>query len=283
MNEQTSSITIRQAVLALGIGLFAGVFSGLLGVGGGVLMVPAMVFWLGFTQHRAHGTSLAVILFIAGAGLVSYLHAGQMNWGAALGLAVGGIFGAAIGARLAHRVSAHLLRRYFGVFIMCVAVRMLYDVVVVLLGHASAMAVPVAVTLSAGIILFLLAIGLVTGIVSGLLGVGGGIIMVPTMVLLLGFPQTLAQGISLAVIIPTAISGALVHHRHGNIRFRDVIMLSLGGVFGALAGSWGAVHINALILRLSFSLLLLVLGFTMAHTRRQSTIPESVTNAPLMR
>lgn len=267
MTIQTSGITLRQAALAIGIGLFAGCFSGLLGVGGGVLMVPAMVFWLSFTQHRAHGTSLAVILFIACAGIAQYLHAGNMHWGAAAGLAVGGITGAALGARFARRVPGYLLRRYFGIFIMLVAARMLYDVIIGMQGHTLATAPSMSVTFTTGTALLLLGIGLATGIVSGLLGVGGGIIMVPAMVLLLGFAQKLAQGISLAVIIPTAISGAFVHYRQGNIRPRDVALLGLGGVPGALLGAWGATRVDALVLRLTFALLLLVLGFTMARAR----------------
>lgn len=267
MHIQTSGITLRQAALAIGIGLFAGCFSGLLGVGGGVLMVPAMVFWLGFAQHRAHGTSLAVILFIACAGIAQYLHAGNMHWGAAAGLAVGGIAGAALGARFARRVPGYRLRRYFGVFLMIVAARMLYDIIPAITGYVPVVASTMPITFSAGIALLLLVIGLATGIVSGLLGVGGGIIMVPAMVLLLGFPQKLAQGISLAVIIPTAISGAYVHYRQGNIRPRDVALLGLGGVPGALLGAWGAARVDALVLRLTFALLLLVLGYTMARAR----------------
>src|SRR5207247_8553146 len=90
---------ITQApVTATVIGLFAGAFSALLGVGGGLLMVPAMVYMLRVRQHRAHGTSLAVILPAAVAGVYRYQQAGHVEWGLVIPLAEGGVLGAMGGA-----------------------------------------------------------------------------------------------------------------------------------------------------------------------------------------
>jgi uncharacterized membrane protein YfcA len=266
-----SGASMHEVVLGIGIGLIAGVLSGLLGVGGGVLLVPAMVFLLQFSQHRAHGTSLAVILFVALAGLYAYITTGQMDWLIVLELSTGAVVGAVLGAQLANRLPAATLRRYFGGFLILVAARMLYDVVgVVLLDRSDELAGHGIVAGGVWSVVLVLGIGLATGILSGLLGVGGGIIMVPAMVFLLGFTQTLAQGISLAVIIPTAISGAFVHYRQGNIRPRDVLWLAVGGVAGAFAGSFLAVRLDVLILRSLFGLLLLVLGLMMVWRRRRT-------------
>ncbi|OPZ88232.1 MAG: Sulfite exporter TauE/SafE [bacterium ADurb.Bin429] len=263
---------MRQTVSAIGIGIVAGLFSGLLGVGGGVLLVPAMVLLLHYSQHRAHGTSLAVILFVAVAGLSGYIRAGQISWPIAGGLAVGGILGAVLGARLAGKLPAATLRRVFGAFLILVALRMLYDVAGALVwGHSAvaaenglAMADEWPALVSPGI-------GLVAGILSGLLGVGGGIILVPAMVLLLGLSQTMAQGISLAVIIPTAISGAVVHYRQGNIQLRDVLWLAVGGVAGGLGGSELALVLPVLALRGLFGVLMVVVGISMVLPKQRAT------------
>src|SRR5207247_9898234 len=83
---------------ATAIGLVAGALSALLGVGGGLIMVPAMVYLLRVRQHRAHGTSLAVILPAAVAGVYRYQQAGHVEWGLVIPLAEGGVLGAMGGA-----------------------------------------------------------------------------------------------------------------------------------------------------------------------------------------
>lgn len=102
--------------------------------------------------------------------------------------------------------------------------------------------------------------GLAAGFLAGLLGVGGGILMVPAMVLLLGFDQHIAQGTSLLVIIPAAASGAATHYRSGRLVLRDAVWLAAGGVIGAVIGSGFALSIEEAVLRRLFALLLLLSG-----------------------
>jgi len=267
-------------LITLLIGAAAGLLSGLLGVGGGIIMVPATVFFLRFTQHRAHGTSLAVILFVACAGVVTYVRDGQIRWETAAALAVGGIVGANLGARLAKRLPAMTLRRYFGAFMVLVAARMLYDAGMLWQrGDAGTAGAAVPHLAGLGLYALILVIGLATGVLSGLMGVGGGVIMVPTMVLLLGFPQTLAQGISLAVIIPTALSGAIMHYRLGNIRPSDVCWLALGGLPAGWLGSILAIHAGAPLLRVLFGLLLAVVGVMMVRPATKAAVAVAAETA----
>jgi hypothetical protein len=99
--------------------------------------------------------------------------------------------------------------------------------------------------------------GFVVGIMSGAMGVGGGILLVPLMVIGFGFAQHLAQGTSLAAIIPTSIVGALTHDRAGNVDRRAAAWVSLGGLFGALAGALVAVQLpRGFLVRLFGALLL---------------------------
>jgi uncharacterized protein len=104
------------------IGLAGGLFSGLLGVGGGVVMVPLLVLWGGFGQRDAHAVSLGAIIPISAAGVLTFGAAGEIQVWEALALAVGAIAGAQAGARLLARVDERKLKLAFGVFMLIVAV-----------------------------------------------------------------------------------------------------------------------------------------------------------------
>jgi uncharacterized membrane protein YfcA len=109
------------------VGLATGFLSGLMGVGGGIIAVPAMVTFLHVTQHRAHGTSLAMMVLTATASAIAYFSRGQVDVTLAITLSVGTVVGAYVGARLMSRVPAHRLRLLFGVFILLVGLRMVFS------------------------------------------------------------------------------------------------------------------------------------------------------------
>lgn len=123
-------------------------------------------------------------------------------------------------------------------------------------------------------ILALLAIGLTAGMLAGLLGVGGGIVMVPAMVLFIGFDQHVAQGTSLLVIIPAAALGSFTHHRHGRLALRDAAALAAGGVLGALLGSVVALSLDEELLQRLFAILILAVAFRMLLTRPAAPAPR---------
>ena len=106
------------------IGLGGGLLSGLLGVGGGIIMVPLLVLWAAYGQRDAHALSLGAIIPISIAGIATYGVAGKVHWWDAVGLAAGAIFGAALGARSLARIDERLLKIIFGVFLIGVAVLM---------------------------------------------------------------------------------------------------------------------------------------------------------------
>ena len=106
----------------LGVGLVGGLLSGLLGVGGGVVMVPLLVLWAGYAQREAHAVSLGAIIPISVAGIATYGVAGEVRWWEALGLAAGSIVGARIGAGVLARIDERLLKLIFGAFLVGVAV-----------------------------------------------------------------------------------------------------------------------------------------------------------------
>jgi uncharacterized protein len=118
----------------------------------------------------------------------------------------------------------------------------------------------------------LAAIGLTAGFLAGLLGIGGGILMVPAMVLVLGFGQHVAQGTSLLVIIPAALTGSLTHYRKGRFKVRDALWLAAGGIIGAALGSVFALSIEDDVLRKLFAGLLFIFGLRMLLPRNTSSL-----------
>jgi uncharacterized membrane protein YfcA len=111
-------------VRAAGVGLIAGIAGGLFGVGGGVVIVPALVVWFGLDQHRAHATSLAAITAIAAAALVPFVADGAVDVGAGIALLGGAAVGAYGGARMMARISPVWLARGFFTLLVVAAVRM---------------------------------------------------------------------------------------------------------------------------------------------------------------
>ncbi len=115
----------REAIIAIATGAAAGLLAGLMGVGGGIILVPMMVAFLGLTQYEAHGTSLAIIVPIAVAGAIPYIWRGNFQWPLVAALALGSSVGVVLGARLMMRLSAPQLRRWFGIFLLLVALRLI--------------------------------------------------------------------------------------------------------------------------------------------------------------
>ncbi len=104
----------------------------------------------------------------------------------------------------------------------------------------------------------LLAIGLTAGFLAGLLGIGGGVVLVPAMVLILAFDQHVAQGTSLMVMIPAALTGSYTHHRNGRLVLRDAAWLGAGGILGAILGSVFALSLEDTLLQRLFAAFLVI-------------------------
>jgi uncharacterized protein len=113
------SLALDPKLAAIGIG--GGLLAGLLGVGGGVVMVPLLVLWASYGQREAHAISLGAIIPISIAGIATYGVAGEVRWWQALGLAAGSIVGAQVGAGILARIDERLLKIVFGTFLIGVA------------------------------------------------------------------------------------------------------------------------------------------------------------------
>lgn len=223
-------------------------------------MVPVLVSRrVGLGHHAAAGTSLVAILPIAVVGAAVYHAAGSVDWVAFAGVGSGSVVGAALGARLGNRVRDDDLRRGFAVVCLLVAARLAVP--------AGLPAGSSAVSADPLHLVGLVVLGGLAGGLSGLLGVGGGILIVPALVLAFGLTQQVAEGTSLAIIVPTGVSGALSHLRLGSARLGPGLLLGGVGACGAAAGAGVASHLPDLPLRLGFAALLSLVGLRMLRSR----------------
>ncbi len=108
-------------------------------------------------------------------------------------------------------------------------------------------------------------LGISAGLISGLLGIGGGVILVPTLVLILGFGQKSAQGMSLAIMVPMALVGAIRYWRNDDVNM-DILVIALivcGSLAGTMLGTTLSAHIPAHVLRKIFSIILIIVAVKM--------------------
>ncbi len=162
--------------------------------------------------------------------------------------AVGIGVGSMLGASVMHRVSARSLTIVFALVLMVAGIKLI----------AGAEPLPGSVDITTvGQVAIALAVGLVAGFFAGLAGIGGGVVIVPSIVLLLGVEQHLAQGTSLLAIVFTALAGTFVNVRNQRVRPKDGLSVGVGGVVGSLIGSRLALGVEARTLSLIFGFLVL--------------------------
>ena len=236
------------------IGLTAGLLSGLFGVGGGTVIVPLLVLMLSFDQRLAAGTSLAAIVPTASVGVISYAMSGSVAWIPALILAVGAVVGAQIGSRLLPKIPQTALRWGFVVFIVIVIVSLF-----VVIPSRSA-AFELGWLNGAGLVL----LGVITGIIAGLIGVGGGVIIVPALMLAFGTSDLIAKGTSLMMMIPTAVSGTIGNLRHRNVDLLAAGIIGLSACTMTALGAWLATQIDPFTGNMLFVVYLVVIAVQMA-------------------
>ena len=235
---------------AAGVGLLAGFLSGLFGVGGGILIVPGLVLLMRMDQRRAHGTSLAAIVPIAVAGVAGYALADAVDWTAGALLIVGAAGGAVLGTTALRVVPENWLRALFAAFLVLAAARLFFPVTEAV--GRGAIDAPAA----AGLV----GIGVLSGALAGLLGVGGGIVIVPALVLLFSLPDPVAKGTSLLVIIPTGLVGTVSNLRAGNANLPVAAVVGAFGIVSALGASQLSTVLPARLSRILFAILLVAVA-----------------------
>ncbi len=121
-------MSINEIIILVIIGFIAGIAGGTLGLGGGIIIVPALIFILGFTQHQAQGTSLAVLLFPVGIlGVINYNKNGYVNFKFAIILIIAFVLGSYLGSIISINLPAKTLKKIFGVFLLLISLKMIID------------------------------------------------------------------------------------------------------------------------------------------------------------
>jgi uncharacterized membrane protein YfcA len=222
------------------VGTMTGTLSGLLGIGGGLIMVPILTFF-GLPLVQATATSLVGVLLSALSGSYQNLRTGALNWRVSLLLAVFGMVTAQVGAWLGDRLPDASLSLAFAVLLLVTIYLM--DLRRKLAQKERQLKIPAPETVSAPVstpanaLPPIAGIGLLAGILSGLFGVGGGVVMVPLQTLFLGETIKSAVRTSLGAIVPIAISGLAQHAYNGNVLWIAGVCLGLGGIVGAQVGT----------------------------------------------
>jgi uncharacterized membrane protein YfcA len=241
-------MTPAEAVLAVLSGVGAGVLSGLFGIGGGTVMTPAVQALLGAPPIVALATPLPAIFPTAITGAWTYRQGGQLDVRAAAWIVGPGIAGAVAGAALTEVIETRIL-------LIVTAILLAREAVGILRGARRREAEDPPVY---GRPIVLAGIGLGAGFVSGLLGVGGGIVIVPLLIGILRMPLKRALGTSLLAIVALVIPGTVVHAWLGHVDWAIFAALTVGAVPGARVGARLALGTRERTLRLLVGTFVLV-------------------------
>jgi hypothetical protein len=253
--------------VALAVGVLGGLASGLLGIGGGLVVVPILAAWLHVPIKRAVGTSLAAMVALSAVAVVTELvvAADNLRWLPVGLLTLGALLGAALGARLILRTPPVVLGRLLAALLLLAALR-LSGALDLVLGEVPQGRPPLGEAMAVG--LAHVATGIAAGLVSAMFGIGGGILAVPALAVL--HPDWAFQACrasSLAMIVPTSAWGALLHARLGHVDGVLARALVPGAVAGAVAGVVLANRVPGRPLEILFAAVLVVSAFRLIGRR----------------
>lgn len=237
-------------LVALLLSLLVGITLGLLGGGGSILTLPILVYVLGMDEKSAIAMSLIVVGLTSAFALISHARRGNVQWRVGLIFAGAGAAGAFLGGLLAAYIPGVWLVRGFLVMMVATGIAMIR-------GRKNGQEVVVAKPLQP---LKVVIEGLVVGVVTGLVGAGGGFLVVPALALLGGLPMPMAVGTSLLVIAIKSGFGFAGHATHVDVDYALAAALSASAVVGSVAGGLFAAKVPAASLRRAFGTFVLVMA-----------------------
>jgi uncharacterized membrane protein YfcA len=283
------------------LGLAIGLVLGGLGGGGAILTVPALVYVAGQTAAQATTSSLVIVGAAAVTGVASHVRTRTVSWRTGLFFGAAGIPAAWLGSHLSHAVDGSVLMLGFSALMLAAAVVMLRPQPRIVARRA--VAVPAVVGAGAGVPsdeatasaeealeapvclrcsskALVIGAGLGVGFLTGFLGVGGGFVVVPALVLVIGLPMRLAVGTSLVVVAMNAATALVARSTTAEFDWSIIIPFALTAMVGALVGRRVADRLPADQLRRAFAVLLvLVAGYTIWHSVSDLSQPETAAAA----
>jgi len=251
-------------VLAVGIGISLG----LLGGGGSILAVPLLVYVANLPAKEAIATSLLVVGVTSAVGVIPHARAGRVRWRTGVIFGLAGMTGAYAGGRLAGYIPASVLLGGFAVMMLATAAAMIP-------GRRSHAGKPVPHELP---FVRVVVDGVAVGLVTGLVGAGGGFLVVPALALLGGLPMPVAVGTSLLVIAMKSFAGFAGYLSATSIDWTLAAAVTAAAVLGSLAGAKLAGRIREDLLRKAFGWFVVAMGsFVLAQQ-----IPAQLRTNPLL-
>ena len=255
--------------MALLLGGLAGLASGALGIGGGLVVVPLLSAWLGMPLKRAVGTSLVAVLATALVAVLSetLVAPSNLRWSVGLVLSIMAVVGSWIGTRIVARIAPGRLAILMALMLLIAALRMsgLLALMIPTGSTLSPMSAEAQVATHAGV-------GLAAGLIAALFGIGGGILAVPALATI--HPDWVFQACratSLIMIVPTSLAATILHHRVGNVDGAVARALIPGCAAGAVLGVLLANHVPERPLEIAFAALLVVSSIRLLRTHLVST------------
>ena len=236
--------------LAVGLAVFVGIALGLLGGGGSILTVPLLAYVGGMDAKQAIATSLLVVGVTSLVGAISHARAGRVQWRTGLIFGAAGMAGAYAGGLLARFIPGTVLLIGFAVMMIATAVAMLR-------GRKNVDAPAQGPRLPVPKIV---AEGLVVGLVTGLVGAGGGFLVVPALALLGGLPMPVAVGTSLIVIAMKSFAGLAGYLSSVQINWTVALAVTAAAVVGSLIGARLTAKVNPDSLRKTFGWFVLAMS-----------------------
>ena len=231
------------------IGSLGGFLSGVLGIGGGVVFVPLLTYFTNQDFKINTGISSMAVVFVATTSSVIYISNGQTFSIYILYLIIGGIIGGYLGSKLTFSLETKTLQRIFAVLLLVVSYRMIFST-----GFSS--------KYEENIVLYLL-IGIFSGVLSGLLGIGGGIVRIPLLIFFGGLGNLTAQGFSLITTVPTALTAAYTKLRNDREFAKRGSIVGISGIVGSIIGGNLAFRLPQEFLNTSFAVFLILVSLNM--------------------
>lgn len=238
----------RSIIVLIVVGMLVGVLSGMFGIGGGTVIVPALV-WLGLSQRNAAATSTLAIVPTSISGVVSYVAGGNVDWLAAALLFCGMFVGGQVGSWLLSRLPELALRWIFVVFLVFVVVDQV--------SFVPSRDHQIAMTVATGVCLALL--GVVIGMLAGLLGIGGGALAVPALSILFGASDLVARGTSLLAMFPNSITTSAANLKRRLAHVKTALIIGVTAAVTAPLGTWIAGAVSPRVGAIMFACYLCVL------------------------
>lgn len=238
----------RSIIVLIVVGMLVGVLSGTFGIGGGTVIVPALV-WLGLSQRNAAATSTLAIVPTSIPGVVSYATGGHVDWLAAVLLFCGMFVGGQIGSWLLSRLPELVLRWIFVAFLVFVVINQV--------SFVPSRDHQIVMSVTTGICLALL--GVIIGTLAGLLGIGGGALAVPALSILFGASDLIARGTSLLAMSPNSITTSVANMKRNLVHVKAALIIGLVAAVTAPLGTWIAGEVSPRVGAIMFACYLCVL------------------------